>query len=405
MEKNKTISLNVEDLFTPKKKELEDLALKYQWLRTQEIESKEQYEIVHKAEQELVKTRTWISKVRLEYTKPLELAKKEAIWKEKELLWVISPVEEDLKEQKSLYNNKQEKIKQDKLDEQRKVLQDRVEKLACVEFISNDLYELSQMEEKDFLELLNDKWELFEKIQEEKKAKERQDLINFNINDLMRAINIEEIENMKVAIIKSFWSFEEFQETYDNKRELLSMKEEKAKIEKDKQDLADQKKKIEDDKQKERDDKFKNRCDILQNLWLRFNWSEYCLNDFNVHHTEITCETDESFNKIVEDIKKEMERRAKEDKERIEKEAKEKAESDLKIENDRIKKEQEDILKKAEEKRKVEEWKLAKKKKYKEFLEKNWITNESLESWEIIKKTNEENKTISFYKKLDVFNY
>jgi len=30
MEKNKTISLNVEDLFTPKKKELEDLALKYQ---------------------------------------------------------------------------------------------------------------------------------------------------------------------------------------------------------------------------------------------------------------------------------------------------------------------------------------------------------------------------------------
>jgi len=62
-----------------------------------------------------------------------------------------------LKEQKSLYNNKQEKIKQDKLDEQRKVLQDRVEKLACVEFISNDLYELSQMEEKDFLELLNDK--------------------------------------------------------------------------------------------------------------------------------------------------------------------------------------------------------------------------------------------------------
>jgi hypothetical protein len=57
---------------------------------------------------------------------------------------------------------------------------------------------------------------------------------------------------------------------------------------------------------------FEKRVDRLFVLGLRFNGQEMCKEDFNVHHTEITCDTDKEFDAKVEKIKAEMERREKE---------------------------------------------------------------------------------------------
>jgi hypothetical protein len=51
------------------------------------------------------------------------------------------------------------------------------------------------------------------------------------------------------------------------------------------------------------------RTDKLFALGLRFNGQEYCLKDFNVHWTEITCDTNEVFDDKVRNIEAEMKRR------------------------------------------------------------------------------------------------
>ena len=52
-----------------------------------------------------------------------------------------------------------------------------------------------------------------------------------------------------------------------------------------------------------------NRMNELCDLGLKFNGSDFIKDDFNINWTEITCDTDEVFNKKIESIKKEMERR------------------------------------------------------------------------------------------------
>ena len=118
------------DLFSPKKAELQEAAKKYEALRDKKVSSKEELKIVHDAEQELVKMRTWISKTRLDYTRQFDQAKKDAMDLEKELLWVISPVEEDLKARKKEFLDEQERIKQEELEKKRKFLQDRVDEFS-----------------------------------------------------------------------------------------------------------------------------------------------------------------------------------------------------------------------------------------------------------------------------------
>ena len=58
--------------------------------------------------------------------------------------------------------------------------------------------------------------------------------------------------------------------------------------------------------------KTKKRCDQLFKLGLVFDGQQYRKDDFNVHWTEITCETDEKFAEILSNIEKEMKRREKE---------------------------------------------------------------------------------------------
>lgn len=57
-------------------------------------------------------------------------------------------------------------------------------------------------------------------------------------------------------------------------------------------------------------DRVKLRIDRLHALGLRYNGQEYVDGDFNVHWTEISCDTNEEFDAKVAAIKKEQARRA-----------------------------------------------------------------------------------------------
>jgi hypothetical protein len=53
------------------------------------------------------------------------------------------------------------------------------------------------------------------------------------------------------------------------------------------------------------------RCKKLSDLGLQYNGSEYCLEDINVHWTELTCDTDREFDIRYKKIAQEIERRRK----------------------------------------------------------------------------------------------
>jgi hypothetical protein len=55
--------------------------------------------------------------------------------------------------------------------------------------------------------------------------------------------------------------------------------------------------------------KTEERSDRLHGLGMKFNGSEFFKEDFNVHWTEISCDTDEEFDAKIEKIKAEMRRR------------------------------------------------------------------------------------------------
>ena len=53
----------------------------------------------------------------------------------------------------------------------------------------------------------------------------------------------------------------------------------------------------------------KKRCDQLFELGLIFNGDSYVKDDFNVHWIDITCHSDEEWDKMIINIKAEMKRR------------------------------------------------------------------------------------------------
>ncbi|GAG50681.1 unnamed protein product [marine sediment metagenome] len=55
--------------------------------------------------------------------------------------------------------------------------------------------------------------------------------------------------------------------------------------------------------------KNRNRAAQLTNLGLIFNGNEFILDDINVHWTEVICDDNEKWDKMVQKIKAEIERR------------------------------------------------------------------------------------------------
>ena len=326
MEKD-TINL---DLFSPKKAELQEAASKYKDLKIEWIDDKKWYEVVHKAQMELRSMRTAIQKTRLDYTRQFDQAKKDAISLEKELLDIITPIEEMLKSQKDEVDVEKERIKQEELEKKRKFLQDRVDQLSSVQYSHHDLHELSQMSEEDFQALLSEKKTTFEaqqkKLEEERLLAQKNEIRS----KILNAQNLETISEIEDYIENIWFDLEEFKQDIDAKRWML---EQQAKLDAQQKKIDEENARIEKEKQE------KARQEELE----------------------------KAQKEAAEKARKEEQERIKKEQEEKERKAKEEAE------------------KKAQEEKEAQE-KLEKETKYKNFLKKNeWNFDKIVkEEWKVV---------------------
>lgn len=303
------------DLFDPTKAELQKMATEYKDLTIKGIDDKEGFKKVHEAEMILKKTRVTISKTRKAFTDPKNAEIKQAIELEKEMLSIISPIEENLKNQKKAIEAEKERIKEEEAAKKREALQKRVDELAKYDFVYSNLFKLSEMDETEYSDLVSEVKENFEVAENERKEREAAEELERKKSSIKSMIlNAKTIEDLVSA--ESFArdhkiDFLSFQEDFKTKESMIKHEEEKKKFEEEQIKLQEEKDQIarekEEKKRKEEEEK-----------------------------------------KLEEARKEAAEKAKKEEQERMERETVEKA-----------------------KKEKEEAEKLAKTKKYKEFLSKN----------------------------------
>ncbi len=164
-------------LLEEKRNELIELAKGAEGLTINGIDDKEGFQKVHAQEQKLVKARTSLNEVRLEYTRQFDQKKKEATDLEKELLALIAPAEAMLKSEKARIEQEKENIRIEAERKAKEKLNGRIAQLA--EFGSvHDLFELEHMEEEVFTLLLSSAKSKFEEAKA-LKEKEEADRLKF----------------------------------------------------------------------------------------------------------------------------------------------------------------------------------------------------------------------------------
>jgi len=186
----------VEELRAKEFNRLDLVAMKWKSLLDIEIVDKASYKLVHDGQIELRDNRTRITKGRLLFTESLTKQTKDAIQYEKDLIARIQPTEEALKAKKDAYDKEQDRIKKEKEEADRKVLQERLEELQKYGVIQ-DIGIVGQMSDERFRMMADQwktKWEEKEtvRIQQEAEAeKKRQEEAD--------AIQKQKEENDRVA--------------------------------------------------------------------------------------------------------------------------------------------------------------------------------------------------------------
>jgi len=278
---------NTLDLFNPKKAELKSLAKEFNELVIMWIDDKDWYKKVHLAEMTVKKHRTTIEGVCKDYTRWLDAKKKEAWELRDELIWIIKPIEDYLKEQKAIIDDEKEAIKQKKLEDDRLKLSARVDRLRWFWYFHLDLEELQKMSDKDYKNLVEEKKAIFNEAEKDRILKEEK----------------------------------EKQEKEDFRKQQEQLKIDQDKLDAEKKIIQDEK----DRKQKEEDDRILNESVIetLKNTILSF-WDYDALirlkEDYKINRIEYIWDLKETFDKKLEELKI-----LKDEDEKIKKENEEKA--------------------------------------------------------------------------------
>lgn len=355
-------SLNM-DQFNPKKAELIKLADEHKASLSVEIVDSKTYDQVHKSQMALAETRRNIQDTGKKMREDAIAYQRKVIEVEKDLLSVIEPIEEQLKEKKKAYNDAIEAKKEAERKAQEELANNRNQELAKYGYV-HDLFDLKIMEEDKFQELLSEKktaWETAEnaRIEKEKIEKRKNDRIStlFSIGMFFNGIvytssevpsigiSPESVENGEDDIFAQ--TVDGFKVMIENAREnIKKAQEEQAKKKKELDDREAELKRKEDE-QKRIDDQKKREQELE--------------------------EAKKQAAKDVEDrIKKEQ----------ADKEAREKALADQKAEEER-----------------QEQIKMAKLKKYREFCESIGYKKEEDHLWI----TNDVPEGRVFYKKVGTY--
>lgn len=168
------------DSFSPKKAELIALATELSPLGDITIIDKKTYDLVHTGHMQLADARINTEKQGKILREDSISFQRQVLERQKELLSEITPLEEVLKEKKKVYNDEQERIKQEEVDRKEQILNDRIAQLSTynvtpniltIRDISNELFsKLLDDAKQDFMEseIIRKKKEDDERIEREK---------------------------------------------------------------------------------------------------------------------------------------------------------------------------------------------------------------------------------------------
>jgi len=351
-------SLNM-DQFNPKKAELIKLADEHKASLSVEIVDSKTYDQVHKSQMALAETRRNIQDTGKKMREDAIAYQRKVIEVEKDLLSVIEPIEEQLKEKKKAYNDAIEKKKEEERKAQEELANNRNQELAKYGYV-HDLFDLKIMEEDKFQELLSEKktaWETAEnaRIEKENAEKRKNERIStlFSIGMFFNGIVYTSAEvpsiSMTMDAVEQFTD-EWFAESFDSFKSQIEKAREELKKKKEEQDKRDAELKAREDAIKEKENEQKRIDD------------------------------EKKRQQDLEDARKKAEKDTEDriKKEQADKEAREKALADQKAEE-----------------AKQEQIKMAKLKKYREFCESIgykkeedhlWITKDTPEGREFYKK-------------------
>ena len=267
----------VEELRAKEFNRLDLVAMKAKTALDIEITDKLSYKIVHDAQIELRDNRTRITKGRLLFTEWLTKQTKDAIQCEKDLIARIQPTEEALKAKKEAYDKEQDRIKKEKEEAERKVLQERLEELQKYGVIQ-DIGTVGQMSDEWF-RMMADQWktkweekealriqqeaEAEKKRQDEADAIQKQKEMNEKIAEENRKQAEENARNAQAIVDK---------ENELKRQEELKTMQESARL----KGIEDEKARIESEKvakeQKEKEDAELLLKNTAFNTWLSNNW-------------------------------------------------------------------------------------------------------------------------------------
>jgi len=159
------------DEFNPKKAELITLSAKYKWLIIQWFDDKEWFKAVSEARKDLKATRVQLEKAWKELRAEATAFSKAVIEKQRELVWIIEPLEIELKKQEDEVLQEKERIKQEELKKAEELLQKRIDAMMRL-WREVNILELKILTDEAFDTLYQEAKKEYEE-QEEKNRQEK----------------------------------------------------------------------------------------------------------------------------------------------------------------------------------------------------------------------------------------
>ena len=255
--------------FNPTVAELTNLAESYKWLKINWVEDKEWFEKVKQAKKDLSEKRNHITKTLKAYRENAIKFQKDVISKEKELVGIIEPVEDELKRELERINQEIE------MKEREAILPMRIKEITEIWYIVASQSIILWMNDNEFMiycnELKAKKYEeqklQLEKIEREKQEKEEAEKRQKELDEAKEKARIETEQKAEQDKIEA-------EKRHQEEIERLKIEQEQ-KIEREKQAEIQRQKDIENGK--------------LFQEFLESNWyNENTKNDFFITYWDTT---------------------------------------------------------------------------------------------------------------------
>lgn len=194
---------SVQDLKDKEVERLKKLAEEAKQALETPITDKATLKLVHDTRIKLRDNRTKLNKDRKAFTAHLDEKKNAALSVEKELVGIISPIEDELLAKEEEYEKEQERIKEEKAKKEAEILQKRIEALNAVEaeYIVGQIAAMSDEGFDMFLDMHKKKYEqiVAERKRQEEEKKRQEEEAEKKRQEEAEALRKQKEENDRIA--------------------------------------------------------------------------------------------------------------------------------------------------------------------------------------------------------------